>query len=452
MHSATQIVFAAILGALVLLTNGCKPAAEPHENPPAPVVEAPSEKPSETETAVPETPPPAPPEPDSPEKSVDTTCKVAILGYHKFSESPKISKRNLPTTIHIGKFREQMQALLDNEIPVISMSDFLAWRRGEKNIPPFSVMITIDDGYVSTYDLAFPVLKEFQLPFTVYIYTNFLGGAGKTLTPDEVKEMLASGGEIGSHAVSHHDLRKQGRRSDEIQAAYLKAEAEESRRILREKLGVDPITFSYPYGAYNDDVIQACVNAGYQAMVTIRGQKVGWDTDLKEVGRYIIHGEDDRAFGWAVSSKITGGIAGANNILKDTVKDEATGEEKPAVQVIPQDGSTIKNRRPIITVDLSLLKDVDPDSLAMIISGIGEVKGSYNAESKNFSYQPTQRLRLPDYSVQVKFKRKGQKKLDIMRWKFGIDAISNYLKLATEPVVNEDVTPNPQTTGTTTIN
>ncbi|MGY8688585.1 MAG: hypothetical protein ACKVHP_12740, partial [Verrucomicrobiales bacterium] len=61
MHSATQIVFAAILGALVLLTNGCKPAAEPHENPPAPVVEAPSEKPSETETAVPETPPPAPP-------------------------------------------------------------------------------------------------------------------------------------------------------------------------------------------------------------------------------------------------------------------------------------------------------------------------------------------------------------------------------------------------------
>ena len=173
MHTALQIVVAAVLGALVVLAGA---------------------------------------------------CKVAILGYHKFSESPEISRRDLPTTIHIGKFRDQMQTLVDNEIPVISMSDFLAWRRGEKNIPPFSIIVTIDDGYVSTYDLAFPVLKEFQFPFTVYLYTKFLGGAGKTLSPSELNEMLAAGCEIGSHSVSHQDMRRKGRRSDEIHAAYLKAE------------------------------------------------------------------------------------------------------------------------------------------------------------------------------------------------------------------------------------
>ena len=343
-----------------------------------------------------------------------------------------------------------MQTLVDNEIPVISMSDFLAWRRGEKNIPPFSVMITIDDGYVSAYNLAFPVLKEFNFPFTLYIYTKFLGGAGKTLSPSEVNEMLAADCEIGSHAVSHQDMRRKGRRSDEIHAAYLKAETEDSRRILREKLGVDPVTFSYPYGAYNDEVIQACVNAGYQAMVTIKGQKVGWDTDLKELGRYIVHGKDDRAFDWAVSSRMPGGVAGANNILKDTVQDDATGEETPLVQVTPADGSTIKERRPTIIANLSLLQNIEPDSLSMLISGVGEVKATYDMESQTFSYQPRQRLRRPEYWVQVKFKRTGEKKLDIMRWKFSIDGIGNYLDLAPKPAEPEDTTPASQTAAETT--
>ena len=58
-------------------------------------------------------------------------------------------------------FEAQMQALKDNGITVVSMEDFLAWRRGEKGIPQKSALISIDDGYLSGYNVAWPILKKF---------------------------------------------------------------------------------------------------------------------------------------------------------------------------------------------------------------------------------------------------------------------------------------------------
>ena len=423
-----------LIFALLDCLAGCEKIPAPGEPDNTPALAAPEPK----MESVPPVDLPPPPEADTPEKAVDTTSKVSILGYHKFSASSNISKRHLPTTIYVEKFREQMQTLVDNEIPVIGMGDFLAWRRGEKNIPPFSVIITIDDGYVSTYDLAFPILKEFGFPFTIYPYTGFFGGAGKTLSKDEVREMVAAGAEIGSHGISHGFLNRQGRRSDEIHAAFLKKEATDSRRILKEKIGEDPVTFSYPYGAYDERLIAACVEAGYAAMVTVKGQKVSWETDLKELGRYIVHGEDDRAFGWALSSRLAVGLVGANNLLKETRKDEVTGEEKPLVDLYPDNGSTIKERQPTISANLSFVENIDLDTLSMSVSGLGRVGAQYDEASKFFSYTPLQRFRLPSYEVLVQFRREGEKKSNILRWKFGVDAIANYLEHSPEPPGHDD--------------
>ena len=62
---------------------------------------------------------------------------------------------------------------------LIPMKDFLAWRRGEKSIPPKSAVITIDDGYVSGFAVAWPILKEFGYPFTMFIYTNYVNVGGQ---------------------------------------------------------------------------------------------------------------------------------------------------------------------------------------------------------------------------------------------------------------------------------
>src|SRR5256885_12857277 len=69
-----------------------------------------------------------------------------------------------------------MQELKNHNIAVIGMQDFLAWKRREKSIPPHAAIITIDDGYKSAYEVAWPILKKYGYPFTLFIYTEGIRG------------------------------------------------------------------------------------------------------------------------------------------------------------------------------------------------------------------------------------------------------------------------------------
>ncbi len=75
--------------------------------------------------------------------------------------------------LHINKFREQM-AHLKKYFHVISLRHLLAFYHHQESIPERSVIITIDDGYQSNYTLAYPILKEYALPATIFIATDFV--------------------------------------------------------------------------------------------------------------------------------------------------------------------------------------------------------------------------------------------------------------------------------------
>ena len=101
--------------------------------------------------------------------------QVIVLCYHRFDDNPKDS-----LAIRPADFEAQMQALKDSGIIVISMEDFLAWRRGKKGIPEKAAIISIDDGYLSGYKVAWPILKKFGYPFTMFIYTDYVKGGPKS--------------------------------------------------------------------------------------------------------------------------------------------------------------------------------------------------------------------------------------------------------------------------------
>ena len=63
---------------------------------------------------------------------VNKDAVVSILGYHDFTDG---SRRTSDMVIHEDDFREQMQSIKDSDIPVISMQDYLAWKRGENRFP-----------------------------------------------------------------------------------------------------------------------------------------------------------------------------------------------------------------------------------------------------------------------------------------------------------------------------
>ena len=90
---------------------------------------------------------------------VDQTAQVIIYCYHRL-----VDKIRFPgTEITPAAFEAQMKELKDKGITVIPMQDFLAWKRGEKNIPPRSAVVTFDDGWKSQYEVAWPIMWNASL-------------------------------------------------------------------------------------------------------------------------------------------------------------------------------------------------------------------------------------------------------------------------------------------------
>ena len=73
-------------------------------------------------------------------------------------------------------------------------------------LPPRSVLITIDDGYRSVYEIAYPILREFDFSAVLFIYTELIDVSPIALTWNQLAEMRRNGFAVGSHTIRHSDL------------------------------------------------------------------------------------------------------------------------------------------------------------------------------------------------------------------------------------------------------
>src|SRR6266516_4437596 len=139
---------------------------------------------------------------------VDQTAQTIIFCYHRL-----VDKIHTPwSEITPAAFEAQMKELKDRGITVTPMQDLLAWKRGEKNIPPRCAVITFDDGWKSQYEVAWPIMKKYGYPFTMFIYTEGVrGGAlggGQAITWEQLADMRDNGVDIEAHTATHQDLRE----------------------------------------------------------------------------------------------------------------------------------------------------------------------------------------------------------------------------------------------------
>src|SRR3989454_1831019 len=139
---------------------------------------------------------------------VDQTAQTIIFCYHRL-----VDKIRYPgTEITPAAFEAEMKELKDRGITVISMQDLLAWKRGEKNIPPRSAVVTFDDGWKSQYEVAWPIMKKYGYPFTMFIYTEGVRGGslggGEAITWEQLADMRDNGVDIEAHTATHQDLRE----------------------------------------------------------------------------------------------------------------------------------------------------------------------------------------------------------------------------------------------------
>jgi peptidoglycan/xylan/chitin deacetylase (PgdA/CDA1 family) len=321
-------------------------------------------------------PPPLAVATPSPPLAIDRSAKVIVLCYHRFEDNPRDSLATAP-----AEFRAQMKELKDNGIEVVPMKDFLAWRRGEKSIPPKSAVITIDDGYVSGYAVAWPILKELGYPFTMFIYTNYVGVGGKSITWAQLEQMRDAGVDIESHTVSHHDLRHAPKGQE--YNAWLHNEIYTSKDILEQKLGIKIVAFAFPYGTHNEVVRKMATEAGYQALFTVYGQHMGIDAAADQLGRYAVESMHPDVFKMAVNF-------GNNDGVGPGV--EAAQLASAAMVTQPMNEEKIPNTRPVIKANLASMGEVEPNSVEMRISGFGPVPAKYDPQTKLASYEFTQNL------------------------------------------------------------
>lgn len=169
-------------------------------------------------------------------------------------------------------FERQMRFLKEHRYKVLPLESIATLIGAKKRIPPKALAITFDDGYKDNYIYAFPILKKYSLPATVFVIVEEVGRADR-LSWDEIKEMQDTGIiTFGSHAVGPEPLVN-------IKSAQdLKKQIFDSKGILEEKLGRKIYAFSYPEGRFNDRIKQLVKACGYKlAVATNPGKKFAND-------------------------------------------------------------------------------------------------------------------------------------------------------------------------------
>jgi peptidoglycan/xylan/chitin deacetylase (PgdA/CDA1 family) len=178
---------------------------------------------------------------------------VPILLYHRIGVSPT----NNPYYIPPERFEEQMKLLHDWEYTVIPVELLVKAITEGADLPPRPVIITFDDGDISVYTTAFPIMQKYGMTGVTYIVGNYMGTEGY-MSPDQLKELVAAGWEMGSHSRSHRNLTK-------LEPAVQRMEIVEARRVLQDATGDQVLSFAYPFGIMNSGVGSYVHFAGYVA-------------------------------------------------------------------------------------------------------------------------------------------------------------------------------------------
>jgi peptidoglycan/xylan/chitin deacetylase (PgdA/CDA1 family) len=191
-------------------------------------------------------------------------------------------------------FEKQMSFLKNNAYQVISLDEYVQGSRAGKKFSHKTVVITFDDGYLDNYTNAFPVLKKYHFPATIFVIPDFMG-AKNLLTWDQIKEMSQNGITIGSHTRHHVYLPR-------LTKEQIKDEIIGSKSFIERRLGVPVYYLSYPTGGFTEEIKAITALAGYKAAFTTNRGDDRYNIDPYELDRiHVNNWDNDFYFFWKLS-------------------------------------------------------------------------------------------------------------------------------------------------------
>lgn len=206
--------------------------------------------------------------------------QAIILMYHSIGNAGEFFQ------VRAEEFAKQMAYLAQNDFKVISLSKLLADLRSGAGLAKKTVAITFDDGYLDNYSEAWPILRHYHFPATIFINTADLGGervarGGHKLplmSEREILELHASGLiDFGSHCHQHVKLVN-------LSAEAMADEFSQSKKILKDLLGQEANILAYPTGRYNE-AVKAEAKKYFNWAVSVKPGLVGRDDDAMAIKR-----------------------------------------------------------------------------------------------------------------------------------------------------------------------
>ena len=279
---------------------------------------------------------------------------ATVLCYH-IVESPQDPRMEISRET----FAQQMDYLELTGYTVIPLRDLYDFVMGKKtSLPRHAVVITIDDGWRSTYTQVFPEMKKRRFPFTVFIYPKIIGQTGYALTWKQIKEMSDAGVDIQSHSFSHPFLtRKRHDSLDErAYSDWLERELVQSKKVLERETGRAVSFLAYPYGDFDRRLTAAVAKAGYSAALTCEFGRVRQGSDPLRMKRVVI----DKKMDFASFRRYLG--AGQMSIER----------------VAPLPGQFLDPSQPVLQAKLPNYKAIDPKSIRMTVMSVGSVPYTYD--------------------------------------------------------------------------
>jgi glycosyltransferase involved in cell wall biosynthesis/peptidoglycan/xylan/chitin deacetylase (PgdA/CDA1 family) len=187
-----------------------------------------------------------------------------ILLYHAVGRPGEAASRYV---VPARRFRRQLAWLRLRRHPLLGLDDYVRHRESNRLPPPRSVVLTFDDGYTDTHEVAMPMIRRRGGSATVFLVSGAMGDANRwtasgpladrpLLSWEAARELLADGMAVGAHTVTHPQLTD----LDDDRARH---EVDECRAQLETQLGVPIPHFAYPYGKTSPGVEALVQRAGY---------------------------------------------------------------------------------------------------------------------------------------------------------------------------------------------
>lgn len=204
---------------------------------------------------------------------------ASVFLYHRFDEA-----RFPSTNISVAQFQAHINELTSGPYHVMPLGEIVESLISGKPLPEQAVAITIDDGFLSFYRHAWPLLRKAGLPFTLFISTDALDEKQKgAISWDQLREMIAGGRvTIGHHGAAHLHMPQKSE-------AVKRADIEKARARFAAELGLQPEIFAYPYGEYSKADRALIMQMGFRAAFAEPSGPVHHGADIFALPRFVLN-------------------------------------------------------------------------------------------------------------------------------------------------------------------